>query len=837
MSDARVTPLHLLRPATGGDGIEQWSPTDVQRMAEAGDAAAASGRLMKVVPALESATRMFKDLIGASQAGGRPSANPAVRAFLARLDEFPFAADLRRRSGVTGAPSTRADEERLLHTLLADMRFGDLPLAAIPFHHGPTPRTPVEEHLLEAARYVRDDSGTCRVHFVVSAGARAKVEALLAQVTPSVQTFRRGARLSVTLSEHPWADAAVARGSHSAALLHALQTCGGDLVVIRPINNVLPDEANAEVVRWTRALIGCLTRVEAELLRHLQALDAASCSDQAVAEAEAFARGRFSHVPGEGSAEVRRLAVRSALDRPLRVCAVVRGDAGVSCAPMWVRDRDGRARLQMVEAAQVDMASAEQARVYRGAAHHHPGHMVCRLRPREGSAYPLTDYADPEAAHLSRMWSGGMAGWNTVCVEVPATTQAPVKTVFDLLRPQHRTGRAAPDVRPAIRVAGTVLVIDDQILNQRLLRQILERGGLQVVVAGDGERGLEMAHESAPDLILLDIVLPGLDGYELLAQLLSDPRTADIPVMLISALGESADKIRGMELGAVDYITKPFDPQEVLARVRAQLRIRALTSSLSAANSRLTEREQALIEDLKAAADVQRHLLPPVGITTPHLRSASVFEPSIAIGGDIYGVIPLADGSVLTFVADVSGHGVASALLTMSLAQWLASVERILPDVAAVRPSLVLEALERDYPFERFDRYFSIVIACIPADGSRVRYSAAGHPPPLVVRRTGEVISLEEGGPIIGMGFGLPFDDGECGLEVGDRLVLFTDGVVEDLDAAGQRFGHEALARAFVDARDLPLTEACSGLAATLRTRRGDAPAADDIALLAFERT
>ena len=356
------------------------------------------------------------------------------------------------------------------------------------------------------------------------------------------------------------------------------------------------------------------------------------------------------------------------------------------------------------------------------------------------------------------------------------------------------------------------------------------------MVAEDGERGLELAKRARVDLVLLDIVLPGLDGYEVLSQMLAAPETRDIPVILISSLDAVADKVRGMELGAADYVAKPFDPQEVLARVRAQLRIRTLAASLSRAHEQLLLREELLLEDLRAAADVQKSLLPRTNLQTEHLVSGYLFEPSLAIGGDIFNVAELADGSILTFMADVSGHGVASALLTMSLAQWLSSVPGLRRPGPFPGPASILVALEEEYQFERFGKYFSIVIATIdPATGA-VLYSAAGHPPPLVVRASGDVERLDSGGPVVGMGFGLPFEEGRDVLQTGDRIVFYTDGVVEDLSVEGVRFGTDRLLDTFVHARHLPLSEVCASLGPRLRSRRGDAPAADDIALLVFER-
>jgi len=862
-------PIHLLRPATIGDGIEQFTTSrhgEIAELIDRGDAAASAGRVLKFVPASGAATRMFQDLISALQGPRTPSDTPAAREFFSRLDEFPFAEELRRRSGADRSPATDADERALLRTLLVDMELATLPKALVPFHRSDRVRTAFEEHLLEGTRYTRDAHGLSRLHFTVPADARERFDTTLHTVRPLVEAQRRGARLAVQFSTQSPATDTLAldeqgapfrsadgslllRPSGHGALLGNLQDCGGDIVVVKNIDNILPDETSGEVVRWKRLLIGYLARLQAEVFSHLIAITATAPSQAALDAARACAATRFARtVPADAG----RDQIVDALHRPLRVCGVVRNDGEPGGAPFWVRDADGRESLQIVEPAQVDLADPAQARIFRSATHFNPVDLVCALRGYTGQPFDLTPFVDSEAAFVTRktaegrtltalerpgLWNGGMAGWNTTCVEVPASTFAPVKTVFDLLRPQHQH---VPHVRgqsaATADVAGTVLIIDDQPMNQRLLSHILERGGLRTMVAGDWDRGLALLQSHTIDLVLLDIVLPGLDGYEILTRLLADPGTHDIPVVLISSLDTIADKVRGMELGAADYVTKPFDPQEVLARVRAQLRIRHLAASLSRSNAQLVIREQLMLEELRAAAEVQKHLLPGVDLTNSRLICGSVFEPSLAIGGDIYNALELPGGATLVYMADVSGHGVASALLTMSLAQWLSSFAATQTPDASPSPSAILRSLEVEYPFERFGKYFSIVIAVVDPATGQVRYSAAGHPPPLLITTSGEVVRLEAGGPVIGMGFGLTFDEATCTLAAGDRLLFYTDGVTEDLDANGVRFGHDNLGRYFVERARVALPEVCGSLGAMLRLRRGDAPAADDIALLAFER-
>ena len=415
----------LDRPCTVGDGIVRLDASQHDELLQAGQRAALEGRVQKFVPASGAATRMFKDLIAALASDEPPSATPVVRAFFHRLDDYPFAEPLRQRAAISGAIASVDEQRTILRTLLQEMRYADLPKALIPFHRRPVLRTAFEEQLLEGLRYTRSHDGIARTHFTVAPEFRDGFEQLLADVAPRVAAAVEPTTLAVDFSEqHPVTDTLAAtlagepfrtsdgtllfRPAGHGALLRNLQALNGDFVVIKNIDNVLPFERCDEVVYWKLLLIG-------------------------------FLAGRHAASDDE---------------RPLRVCGVVKNEGEPGGAPFWVVHEDGRQSMQIVEASQVNLTDPAQRRIFESSTHFNPVDVVCALRSKAGRPFDLQAFVDPSAVFLSTkshdgqelvalerpgLWNGAMAWWHTVFIEVPASTFAPVKTVFDLLRPEHQS--------------------------------------------------------------------------------------------------------------------------------------------------------------------------------------------------------------------------------------------------------------------------------------------------------------------------------------------------------------------------------------------------------------
>ncbi|MEM7051608.1 MAG: SpoIIE family protein phosphatase [Acidobacteriota bacterium] len=385
--------------------------------------------------------------------------------------------------------------------------------------------------------------------------------------------------------------------------------------------------------------------------------------------------------------------------------------------------------------------------------------------------------------------------------------------------------------------AGRVLIAEDVSVNRRLLRGFLVRAGFEVIEAADGAAALSLARELQPDLVLLDIMMPGVDGYEVCRSLKAAPATRHTPVIFLTAIDELDSKVLGFELGAADYITKPFNNAEVVARVRTHVELRRVTGALERANSELHAKQQLLEEDLEAAGTILQSLLPEKSLQLPSLEVAWRFRPSERIGGDLLNVLPLDDSRVALYVADVSGHGVPAALVAFSIDQSLArgpgESGRRLP---LAQPADLLRALDHDYPLERFDKHFTISYLVLDTTTGNLTYSSAGHPAPLIQRRDGRLELLEAGGPFIGLGEFLDFDEGSSSLAPGDRIVLYTDGLIERSAPDGQLFGNDRLQQLVRDQQREPLDTLCESILSEVDRFAAGQPARDDLTLLAVER-
>lgn len=389
----------------------------------------------------------------------------------------------------------------------------------------------------------------------------------------------------------------------------------------------------------------------------------------------------------------------------------------------------------------------------------------------------------------------------------------------------------------------SVLIVDDSMVNRKLLEGILRHDGYELIQAQDGEEALEKAFQLLPDLVLLDIMMPKKDGFEVCRELKAHHKTYPIPIIFLSALTETDSKVKGLDLGGADYITKPFDKAEVLARVRSQIKIRTLTKNLIEANLALQEKQGRLDEDLRAAAFIQQSLLPVRGEEPENLEADWRFLPCESVGGDLFSLFRLDERHWGFYVFDVSGHGVPAAMLTVSLSQTLQPRSGLLlkkavtppPYYEIVPPVDVLSALDQAYPFDRFEKHFTIAYLVLNVEDGTLRYSSAAHPPPILLHPDGEIELLEEGGTVIGLGGLVPFEEGSKVLSPGDRLLVYTDGIVEHRAAGGDLYGKDRLYATLRRLKDRSISQLVEGVLESIWVFGQNSPPLDDISLLGVE--
>jgi sigma-B regulation protein RsbU (phosphoserine phosphatase) len=369
-----------------------------------------------------------------------------------------------------------------------------------------------------------------------------------------------------------------------------------------------------------------------------------------------------------------------------------------------------------------------------------------------------------------------------------------------------------------------VLLVDDAKANLDILVEGL-KSEHKLSLALNGEAALQLAARTPPDLVLLDIMMPGLDGYEVCRRLRQMPETAEVPIMFLSSLEEVQNKTRGFEAGANDYLTKPFEMLEVKARVRSLLKAKAYSDAV----------KEQIASELRVAREIQMGMLPHdfrAMELAYGLSFGAVLEPAREVGGDLYGVCGAGPKRLVVFLGDVSGKGIPASMfmvraisLARLLAREIAEPERIL--------ARLNDELAADNPSGMFVTFLCAVFE--PATGRltlanaghcRPVLLAAGEPPRWAVKNLGTALGFEPG---------LEFERTELTLGQGSALVLYSDGVSEAFNPQEECYGNERL---LADAAALAGQSASAlghGLLQRVRTFAESAPQSDDIAILVLK--
>lgn len=440
-------------------------------------------KILKFVPASGAATRMFKDLYAFSSTYFGVAKNfekefPSVKEFLQHIRSFAFFEELKEcmeKSHLDfGDYMDRGDFTTVINYLLKEqyMGYGSLPKALLKFHrYGNTPRTPLEEHIVEGAEYARNSDGTVNIHFTVSPEHRHLFRKKIADVKERYEN-EFGIKLDISFSEQKHYTDTIAvdeynnpvrdekdnltfrPGGHG-ALIENLHECKADVIFIKNIDNVVPDWMKHTTIVYKQALAGMMLELQNKMFEYIEVLKN-NPSEEKLVEIEKFIKYKLLFdVEQHTGIQKRKEALRKALYRPIRICGMVKNQGEPGGGPFFAKSSEREKSLQIVETAQINRNDTSQEAILSSATHFNPVDLVCGTKDYRGNRYNLRKYIDPATGFISKktkgaltvksqelpgLWNGAMSEWITLFVEVPLATFNPVKTVNDLLRKEHLEG-------------------------------------------------------------------------------------------------------------------------------------------------------------------------------------------------------------------------------------------------------------------------------------------------------------------------------------------------------------------------------------------------------------
>ncbi len=471
--------LSLVGPATPARGIQVWEETQVQQYQGYFQRKAAELDIVKFVPASGAASRMFKDLFSFLETDGDLAKNSFTQKFIESLQQFAFYQDLEvvlQQEGESIASLLEKKEyKKLVAALLTDtgLNYGNLPKGLLKFHaYSDANRCPAEEHLIEGIQYGVGKNKQVQIHFTVSHEHEAGFEAEINRHLPRLSE-QTGLEFKVAFSQQKKSTDTIAvndlnepfleedgsllfRPAGHGALLENLNEISADLIFIKNIDNVVPDWLKPTTQTYKMALAGCLLEVQSRIFQALKALDLEISSSSVQFGMQVYCTDLGGIVPEsiqEGSLNDQAAFFRTKLNRPIRVCGMVKNTGEPGGGPFWIQEKDGTQSLQILETAQIDTSNPESLGHLQASTHFNPVDLVCGTRDYRGEAFDLLQFRDMntgfiteksksgkvlKALELPGLWNGAMAHWNTLFVEVPLITFNPVKNINDLLREEHQ---------------------------------------------------------------------------------------------------------------------------------------------------------------------------------------------------------------------------------------------------------------------------------------------------------------------------------------------------------------------------------------------------------------
>ncbi|MEM9078415.1 MAG: DUF4301 family protein [Bacteroidota bacterium] len=477
--------VKLKKAAVVGDGVLRFSENEQENLVRYFEEAPTDLNLLKFVPASGAASRMFKamfnflDAFDSSKesldAYFERTGDKAVQQFLDGKEKLPFYNIIMKR--ISGKAGSKDEEAYLfVEEMLVEegLNYGFFPKGLLPFHqYGEESATPFKEHLKEAAFYAKTNR-KANLHFTISVQhndmfkeEHAKSGPVVSETTdtqffvsysnqkPSTDT------IAVDLENKPFKkeDGSILfrPGGHG-ALIENLNEQDADVIFIKNIDNVVVDKNLETVGNSKKMLAGVLLKVQSKAFAYQSELENTNLSEEKLSEIQTFLETelnvRFSEGFDSLDAKEKILELRNKINRPIRICGMVKNEGEPGGGPFWILGQDGDVSLQIVESAQMDISDSAQAALVRNATHFNPVDIVCGVRNHKGEKYNLLEFVDHKqgfitgktqagkelkALELPGLWNGGMAFWNTLFVEVPLVTFNPVKTVNDLLKPSHQS--------------------------------------------------------------------------------------------------------------------------------------------------------------------------------------------------------------------------------------------------------------------------------------------------------------------------------------------------------------------------------------------------------------
>jgi hypothetical protein len=436
--------------------------------------------IVKFVPASGAASRMFKNLFAFLEADYPIPETPSEKLFFDEIEKFAFYEDLNTSCRIHREKDipelTEAGEYKdIAFTLLnkPGLNYGQLPKGLLLFHTYPkSKRTAMEEHLAEGSMYAKNNAGDVRLHFTVSAEHEKLFRAFVNKKREMYEN-RFSVEYHISFSRQKPATDTIAAGMDNGpfrdndgklvfrpgghgALIENLNDIDADIIFIKNIDNVVPDSFKYSTVIYKKVLAGILIKLQAKIYEYLRLIDSGKYTHKQVEEMIHFLQDELcTRYPDmkylEDAALV--LYLKGKFQRPIRVCGMVKNIGEPGGGPFFAVNRDGTVSLQILESSQIDLNDPEKKKLFEKGTHFNPVDLVCAVKDHNGNKYNLPDYVDKEtgfisvkskngkelkALELPGLWNGAMSDWNTVFVEVPRETFSPVKTVNDLLRPEHQ---------------------------------------------------------------------------------------------------------------------------------------------------------------------------------------------------------------------------------------------------------------------------------------------------------------------------------------------------------------------------------------------------------------